>query len=478
MKNLYNWVRMMLTMVLLCAGFSVASADDDNSATTTTSPDVQGTVSLYKTGDPASLWATAEQDANGIYTFVYAFDQSNFSNNNKHYFQLKFTVDETEYVISAATTSRTMTEGQAMSYQVNEKTKVPGSTAFEFTFAKNAVYSFVLNTKDKTFTISYGTVDTTKELTITRDSDHADLFLASPTATTAVDGKYTFLVKSNATDDSGKKMHYFYFTYPLTDDKTAYVYALDKNDRTITNTAPKALVCYLNKDESQVKFCYQFTIGNWYNVVVDTEAKTVSVVALPNIAGDLTFVNMSNQNNNVTVSAKDGVYTFESLSFSGTSTSYYFKYNVGETTYYVHAAAAAVDNTTDNTDSSDNAESVRRKEGTEGDNQTETNDDDSSATTTTTTSTETYVVDTTEPTAENGLAFTKALTGTSKITFSLTDRSFSTTDTPLSNGVTAVEADNADAPVVYYNLQGVRVANPDNGIFIRVQGSKAQKVAF
>jgi hypothetical protein len=474
MKNLYNWVRMMLTMVLLCAGFSVASADDDNSASTTTSPDVQGTVSLYKT-ETTSPWATAEQDANGIYTFVYAFDKSNFSNNNKHYFQLKFTVDETEYVISAATSSRTMTEGQAMSYQVNKA--APSGTAFEFTFAKNAVYSFVLNTKDKTFTISYGTVDTTKELTITRDSDHADLFLASPTATTAVDGKYTFLVKSNATSDSGKKTHYFYFTYPLTDDKTAYVYAKDSNDRTITDSASKALVCYLNQNESSVKFCYQFTIGNWYNVVVDTEAKTVSVVALPNIAGDLTFVNMSNHSN-VTVSAQDGVYTFESLSFSGTSTSYYFKYNVGETTYYVHAATAAVDNSTDNTDSSDNAESVRRKEGTEGDNQTETNDDDSSATTTATTSTETYVVDTTEPTAENGLAFTKALTGTSKITFSLTDRSFSTTDTPLSNGVTAVEADNADAPVVYYNLQGVRVANPDNGIFIRVQGGKAQKVAF
>lgn len=33
-----------------------------------------------------------------------------------------------------------------------------------------------------------------------------------------------------------------------------------------------------------------------------------------------------------------------------------------------------------------------------------------------------------------------------------------------------------DAPVEYYNLQGVRVANPANGIFIKKQGKKASKV--
>jgi hypothetical protein len=36
----------------------------------------------------------------------------------------------------------------------------------------------------------------------------------------------------------------------------------------------------------------------------------------------------------------------------------------------------------------------------------------------------------------------------------------------------------ANAPVVYYNLQGARVANPENGIFIRVQGNRATKVAL
>lgn len=41
-------------------------------------------------------------------------------------------------------------------------------------------------------------------------------------------------------------------------------------------------------------------------------------------------------------------------------------------------------------------------------------------------------------------------------------------------------ADNADtdAPAVYYNLQGARVANPAAGIYIRVTGNRAEKVAL
>ena len=35
---------------------------------------------------------------------------------------------------------------------------------------------------------------------------------------------------------------------------------------------------------------------------------------------------------------------------------------------------------------------------------------------------------------------------------------------------------NENVPAVYYNLQGVRVANPENGVFIKVQGGKATKV--
>lgn len=44
-------------------------------------------------------------------------------------------------------------------------------------------------------------------------------------------------------------------------------------------------------------------------------------------------------------------------------------------------------------------------------------------------------------------------------------------------GVNEVAADgNDDAPVEYFNLQGMRVNNPSNGIFIRRQGNKATKV--
>ena len=35
-----------------------------------------------------------------------------------------------------------------------------------------------------------------------------------------------------------------------------------------------------------------------------------------------------------------------------------------------------------------------------------------------------------------------------------------------------------NAPVEYYNLQGVKVARPENGIFIRKQGSKTTKVVL
>ncbi|MCM1066039.1 MAG: hypothetical protein NC418_00510 [Muribaculaceae bacterium] len=43
-------------------------------------------------------------------------------------------------------------------------------------------------------------------------------------------------------------------------------------------------------------------------------------------------------------------------------------------------------------------------------------------------------------------------------------------------GIDGIIADESDAPVEYYNLQGLRVANPADGIFIRRQGSKVSKV--
>lgn len=43
-------------------------------------------------------------------------------------------------------------------------------------------------------------------------------------------------------------------------------------------------------------------------------------------------------------------------------------------------------------------------------------------------------------------------------------------------GIEDVEMNEEEAPAVYYNLQGVRVANPANGLFIKKQGNKVSKV--
>lgn len=45
----------------------------------------------------------------------------------------------------------------------------------------------------------------------------------------------------------------------------------------------------------------------------------------------------------------------------------------------------------------------------------------------------------------------------------------------IGTGIEDIEADN-NADVEYFNLQGVRVANPENGLFIRRQGNKVTKV--
>ncbi len=45
------------------------------------------------------------------------------------------------------------------------------------------------------------------------------------------------------------------------------------------------------------------------------------------------------------------------------------------------------------------------------------------------------------------------------------------------NGVESISVDNSSDSAVFYNLQGVRVANPDNGIFIKVVNGKASKIA-
>lgn len=49
---------------------------------------------------------------------------------------------------------------------------------------------------------------------------------------------------------------------------------------------------------------------------------------------------------------------------------------------------------------------------------------------------------------------------------------------PLSNDDINTDGSVNDMNSVYYNLQGVRVENPSNGVFIRVTGNKAEKVIF
>ena len=44
------------------------------------------------------------------------------------------------------------------------------------------------------------------------------------------------------------------------------------------------------------------------------------------------------------------------------------------------------------------------------------------------------------------------------------------------SGVENVGVDAEQGVVKYYNLQGVEVANPESGLYIRVQGDKATKV--
>ena len=46
------------------------------------------------------------------------------------------------------------------------------------------------------------------------------------------------------------------------------------------------------------------------------------------------------------------------------------------------------------------------------------------------------------------------------------------------SAIKVIEVENENAPVEYYNLQGVKVANPSNGIFIKKQGSRATKVVL
>jgi hypothetical protein len=66
-------------------------------------------------------------------------------------------------------------------------------------------------------------------------------------------------------------------------------------------------------------------------------------------------------------------------------------------------------------------------------------------------------------------------TGTFNLTIDLVNMTFLAID-PLTVAIEEVATDNA--PIEYYNLQGVKVANPENGIFIKKQGAKTTKVVL
>lgn len=68
------------------------------------------------------------------------------------------------------------------------------------------------------------------------------------------------------------------------------------------------------------------------------------------------------------------------------------------------------------------------------------------------------------------------ITATNKALGKSVTRSFTIT-IKTSTGIEEIQAEEA-AEVEYYNLQGVRVENPENGIFIKKQGSKTTKVVL
>lgn len=51
-----------------------------------------------------------------------------------------------------------------------------------------------------------------------------------------------------------------------------------------------------------------------------------------------------------------------------------------------------------------------------------------------------------------------------------------TQDLANTTGIETIESNDVNAPVEYYNLQGVKVANPENGIYIKKQGNTTSKV--
>lgn len=49
---------------------------------------------------------------------------------------------------------------------------------------------------------------------------------------------------------------------------------------------------------------------------------------------------------------------------------------------------------------------------------------------------------------------------------------------PDQSAIDNIVADDANAPVEYFNLQGVKVQNPENGLYIKRQGKTVEKVVI
>jgi hypothetical protein len=313
---------------------------------------------------------------------------------------------------------------------------------FTFDMMPYKMYQVTLDVESLEVSVSSASLSTDLELTTYS-------FPSGECRNWTSDGIYYYEVTVTEAANSG---NYFYFSYEV-NNTTYYILAETSNDRNLAN-GEKRFASYNNVNVNQAKFQKSFTVGKTYRITIDTNKQVVNAVVLPDITGDLKFVNLSNNQTSTVSKSDEGKYTFSSLSFSGAQSYYYFSYQDGSETYYVHVEKSA---------SQSAANQVRRKDGEQS---------------TTSVNTLYYVIDTDEPTLDNGLAFSTDLNGTSVIDFSTTNRSFTKTDTPFSSGVAAVEAEASDVAPVYYNLQGMRVDNPEHGIYIRCRGNKVDKVAL
>ncbi len=99
------------------------------------------------------------------------------------------------------------------------------------------------------------------------------------------------------------------------------------------------------------------------------------------------------------------------------------------------------------------------------------------------TNTTPYNIEISGYTPEAGQVIVNGCTEASKFNLASTDWHLESDGSNLvlaegeTTGIDGIVADE-NAPVEYYNLQGIRVENPENGIFIRRQGNKTTKVAL